>query len=97
MPYILPPHPEVKIVDKGFLLAIYSVISGWILILMSLFLIKVLITTLGTKGLFIALTEVVVGFLALGGALYLWYLTLRALFLRVKSTPRKGNGGPGGT
>ncbi len=83
--------------DKGFLLAIYSVVSGWVLILMSLSLIKVLITTLGTKGFLIALTEAVVGFLALGGALYLWYLTLRALFLKVKSTLEEGNGGPGGT
>ncbi len=83
--------------DKGFLLAIYSVISGWILILMSLSLIKVLIMTLGTKGFLIALIEVVVGFSTLGGALYLWYLTLRALFLRVKSSLGKGHGGPGGT
>ncbi len=82
--------------DRGLLLAIYSVLSGWILVLGSLFLIKVLIVNLGTEGFLVALTEVVVGFLALGGALYLWYLTLRALFLKVKSSG-KGHGGPGGT
>lgn len=81
--------------DKGFLLGIYGVISGWMLILLSLVVIKVLITLFGTKGLLVALIEVVIGFFALSAALYLWYRILRWIFLSLKST--ESCGGPGGT
>ncbi len=82
--------------DRGLLLAIYSVLSGWVLVLGSLLLIKAIISVLGTRGFLIAMIEVIVGFLALSGALYLWYMSLRTLFLRVKLSS-EGHSGPGGT
>lgn len=80
--------------DKGLLLGIYGVVSGWVLILLSLAVIKALIAFLGTKGLLVALIEVIIGFLALSMALYLWYRILRWRFLELKL---QSYGGPGGT
>ncbi len=79
--------------DKGFLLALYGVISGWFLIVISLIFIKLLLLTLSGEGLLVALLRVVLGLLILLTFLYAWYGILRRNFLKIKMN----SNGPGGT
>lgn len=76
--------------DKGFLLAIYTVISGWILIILALLLVKPLIIP-SSRGLIEAILYIISGAFSIAAALLLWYLNIRRAFLRVKAN------GPGGT
>ncbi len=79
--------------DRGLILAIFSIISGWALILLSLLVIKVLILSTREGSFVYSLIEVGMGFLTLISFLFIWYRLLRYLFLRTKV----GDSGPGGT
>ncbi len=79
--------------DKGTLLALYGVISGWFLVILSLAFIKLLLMTLSGRRLIIALLRVVLGLLILSTFLYAWYRILRRSFLKIKIN----SNGPGGT
>jgi len=72
-------------VDRGIVLAVYGILSGWLLVIASLAFIKLLMITLGTNGLVVAIAEVALGMLTLVSFLYAWYWMLRAVFLRVKT------------
>lgn len=76
--------------DRGILLSLYAVISGWALILLSLLLVKPVITP-GSRGLAEAVVYVLLGALSIAAALFLWYETIKMTFLKVKAD------GPGGT
>ncbi len=79
--------------DRGILLALYGIVSGWFLILLSLAFVKLILITISGKGLLIALLRVVSGLLILSVFLYAWYEILRKSFLKIKL----GRDGPGGT
>ncbi len=78
--------------DRGLLLAIYSVLSGWALVIASLLLIKLLMWILEDHSFLSAALEVVLGFSILIVFLYAWYEVLRMFFLRIKGAMV----GPGG-
>lgn len=75
--------------DRGRLLSIYAVISGWLLIMLALLLIKLIISS-GSRGLLEALLYVAVGGISIILALAVWYLSVRTVFLKLKGV------GPGG-
>jgi|YelNatPaOPRAMG01_1025707.scaffolds.fasta_scaffold00135_37 hypothetical protein len=76
--------------DRGTILSIYTVISGWILIIMALLLIKFILSS-GQRGFLISALYVLIGLASLTSALALWYMSVRKLFLKIKLN------GPGGT
>ncbi len=76
--------------DRGTILSLYTVISGWLLIIMALFLTKLILSS-DQEGFLISALYVFIGLAALISALSLWYMSVRELFLRVKLN------GPGGT
>ncbi len=76
--------------DKGFLLSLYTIFSGWALILLALLLVKPVISP-GSGELVEAVMYVLLGALSITLALLLWYESIRVAFLRVKAS------GPGGT
>ena len=76
--------------DRGTILSLYTVISGWLLIIMALSLTKLILSS-DQRGLLISALYVFIGLASLISALALWYMSVRKLFLRVKLN------GPGGT
>lgn len=76
--------------DRGTILSIYTVISGWILIIMALLLIKFILSS-DQRGFLISALYVLIGLASLTSALALWYMSVRKLFLKIKLN------GPGGT
>ncbi len=70
--------------DRGFILALFSIISGWALILLSLLIIETLILSTKEGSFVYSLIEVGMGFLTLISFLYIWYKLLKYLFLRTK-------------
>lgn len=76
--------------DRGTILSIYTVISGWILIIMALLLIKFILSS-SQRGFLISALYVLIGLASLTSALALWYMSVRKLFLKIKLN------GPGGT
>lgn len=75
--------------DRGTLLSIYAVISGWLLILLALFLTKLVISS-GSRDLVNAIVYLASGAVSIALALGLWYLSVRKAFLKLKGM------GPGG-
>ncbi|MEM2542938.1 MAG: hypothetical protein QXR35_05715 [Candidatus Korarchaeum sp.] len=76
--------------SRGTLISLYAVISGWALILLSLLLVKPVISP-GSSGLAEAVMYVLLGALSIAAALFLWYESIKVAFLKVKAS------GPGGT
>jgi hypothetical protein len=76
--------------DRGTILSIYTVISGWLLIIIALLLTKLILSS-DQKGFLISALYVFIGLASLTSALALWYMSVRKLFLRIKLN------GPGGT
>ncbi len=77
--------------DKGLLLAIWIILSGWALTIAAMLVIKVSVLSIG-KGFLEAAIKVISAFLILSMSLLVWYLINRELFTRLKR-----GGGPGGT
>lgn len=75
--------------DRGLLLSLYAVLSGWALILLALLILKPVISP-SSKELGWAVLYVLLGFLSMAAALLLWYGSIKAIFLRLKVV------GPGG-
>ncbi len=79
--------------DKGFLLAVWTVLSGWALTLAAMLVIKGFIMTIGSeRSLIGALVKVTSALSILLISLLTWYWINRRLFIRLKR-----GGGPGGT
>ncbi len=77
--------------DRGLLLAVWIVLSGWALTIAAMLVIKAFILSMG-RGFLEAAMKVILALTILTTSLLAWYWINKELFVRLKRS-----GGPGGT